>query len=149
MALDAYMTFEATTQGALMGSSTKGKHKGSIEIQDFSFGLESPLDSQSGQATGRRQHKPVVIVREVDAASPLLFQALCSNETFTSATLSFARPDASGKSSPIRKIELTNGKIVSITHAPSSGGKRRERIFFDYEQVLVNGLSNVAIPHSL
>jgi type VI secretion system secreted protein Hcp len=149
MAFNAYLKLTGTKQGTIKGSGTKGKQTGGIEIQEFSFGLESPLDSQSGQATGGRQHKPVVIVREVDVASPLLFQALCSNETFTSATLSFVRPDASGKLPVISTVELTNATIFSITHAPSSGGKRRERIFFDYEQVLVNGLSNVAIPHSL
>jgi type VI secretion system Hcp family effector len=33
-----------------------------------------------------------VIHREVDTASPLLWQALCTNEQITSVVLSFARP---------------------------------------------------------
>jgi type VI protein secretion system component Hcp len=32
------------------------------------------------------------IHREVDSASPLLWQALCTNETITPGVLSFARP---------------------------------------------------------
>jgi type VI secretion system secreted protein Hcp len=149
MAFQAYMSFKGTKQGTIKGSSTKGNHKGGIEIQDFSFGLESPVDVHSGGASGKRQHKPVVIVREVDAASPLLYQAMCNNEVFKSASLSFVRPsNQSGKHGSITNLELINGMIVSITHAPNSGGKRLERIIMDYEKYTVNGLSDVVV-HSI
>jgi type VI secretion system secreted protein Hcp len=143
------MTLVGQKQGKIKGASTKGKGGGKssdvIEIIEFDFGLESPRDAASGLPTGKRQHKPIVIVREVDAASPLLWQALCTNEAFQLAELSFARPSGGGKSSSIQKINLTNGIIRSITHSPNSGGKRRERITMEYDTLLVNGMSDVVI----
>jgi type VI secretion system secreted protein Hcp len=145
MPFESYVTFKGTKQGTIKGTSTKGKHTSSIPIQEFNFGLESPFDEHSGLPTGKRQHKPIVIVREVDDASPLLYQALCTNESFTSASLSFARPSSSGKSSIFRTIELTNATIRQISHAPHTGGKRRERITLNYDTILVNGLSDVVV----
>jgi len=40
----------------------------------------SPRDVVSGQATGKRQHKPFVITKELDKSTPLLFSALVNNE---------------------------------------------------------------------
>lgn len=150
MAFQAYMTFKGTKQGTIKGSSTKGKGNGKegVLIQDFNFGLESPFDEHSGLPTGKRTHKPIVITREVDEASPLLFQALCTSESFTSASLSFAKPSSSGKSSTFYTIELTNATISEIRHAQNQGGKRREQIILKYEKLLVNGLSDVVI-HSV
>ena len=148
MALNAYLMLTGTKQGTIKGSTAKGKRSDAIEISDFSFGIESPRDEHSGLPTGQRQHKPVVIVREVDEASPLLFQALCTNESFTSASLSFARPSSGGKLSVFNTIELTNATISEIGHAQNRGGKRCERIILKYEQLLVNGLSDVVL-HSV
>jgi type VI secretion system secreted protein Hcp len=148
MAFESYMTFKGTKQGTIKGSSTKGKHTGGVVIQSFSFGVESPFDEHSGLPTGKRTHKPIVIVREVDEASPLLFQALCENESFTTASLNFAKPSSSGKLVLFNTIELTNATISEIGHAQNQGGKRRERIILKYEKLLVNGLSDVVI-HSV
>jgi type VI secretion system secreted protein Hcp len=157
MALNAYLKLTGQKQGKIKGGTTKGKGKSSdiIEIVEFNFGLESPRDEHSGLPTGKRQHKPIVIVREVDAASPLLYQALCTNESFTSAVLSFARPSGSGKHSTIQTIELTNATIREIAHPGSAGahgenkgGGRRERITLNYDTILVNGLNDVVV-HSV
>ena len=150
MALNAYLKLTGQKQGKIKGTATKGKGKDSesIEIIEFNFGLETPFDEHSGLPTGKRQHKPIVIVREVDEASPLLYQALCTNESFTSAVLNFARPSGSGKPSTFHTIELTNATINEITHAEHKGGKRRERVTLNYDTILVNGLSNVVV-HSV
>jgi type VI secretion system secreted protein Hcp len=148
MALNAYLKLTGTKQGTIKGSGAKGKRSDAIEISEFSFGIEAPRDPQSGLPTGKRQHKPIVVVREVDEASPLLFQALCNNEVFTTALIEFDQVGGGGKHGSIRTIELKNGKIYSITHSPNHHGKRSERISFDYEQALVNGLSDVVV-HSV
>jgi type VI secretion system Hcp family effector len=58
-------------------------------------------------------HDAITIIREVDEASPLLWSALCSNEGFKTATLSFARPsNADGKLVLYHTIALTSGAIV-------------------------------------
>ena len=43
------------------------------------------IDAGSGQPVGRRRHSPITITREVDVASPKLFQVLVTNEVFKAA----------------------------------------------------------------
>jgi hypothetical protein len=62
--------------------------------------------------------------------------------------VNFTNPSTGVSSGPVRTIELKNSFISSITHSPNSGGKRRERITFEYDDSLVNGLSNIVI-HSV
>jgi len=110
MAQKFYMTIKGIKQGTIKGGSTR--HHGWTEVLSFSFGAETPLDQGTGRATGQRQHNPVVIVKQRDAASPLLLQALVTNEVLQSVSLSFVRPDQDGKEEVYQTIELTNGAIV-------------------------------------
>src|SRR5579872_4319813 len=49
-----------------------------IPILGFSMGVTAPRDSASGQASGKRQHKPIVVVKDVDTSSSQMFGALAS-----------------------------------------------------------------------
>ena len=145
------LTLKMTKQGDVKGSSTKREgdldySKGMV-CHGFNYSVITPLGSQSGASSGKRSHQPVTITKEVDSASPKLWQALCSNETFKSARLQFAKPGSGGKSLPFRTIELINGAIVDIRQAPSSTGKRCEYVTLAYEELLVNGIQHGVIPH--
>jgi type VI secretion system secreted protein Hcp len=145
------LTMTGTKQGKIKGSSTKKEgdldYSQGMECHGFNYNVMAPHGSQSGVASGRRRHQPVTITKEVDSASPKLWQALCSNETFKSARLQFAKPGSGGKSLPFRTIELINGAIVDIRQAPSSTGKRCEYVTLAYEDLLVNDIPHGAIPH--
>ncbi|MGA2216818.1 MAG: type VI secretion system tube protein Hcp [Terracidiphilus sp.] len=150
------------TQGKIKGSSTKGhgnvNNSKGILCHSFSYGVETPYDAASGLPTGKRQHKPISIVREVDSASPLLLHACATNEGFTTATLSFFKPGKSGKETVYQTIELTNGAITGVRLAsPRLGknresttpGKKLESITLNYEELTVNGLKGGIVPNSL
>jgi type VI secretion system Hcp family effector len=81
-----YASFKGAKQGQFKGESTKGREKdGWFEITGFQMGVENPADSRSsgsGGSTGKAKNKPIVITKEVDAASPLLLNAHYNNETF-------------------------------------------------------------------
>jgi type VI secretion system secreted protein Hcp len=147
------LSLQLKTQGKIKGSITK--HKGTsddsdgIECHGFNYEVISPRDAASGLPSGKRTHKPIVIVREVDEPSPLLWQALCTNEGFQSATLSFFRPSAGGKETVYYTVTLTNGTISKIEYAPPFKGKKRQAITFQYEELAVNGAKGVLIPLSL
>jgi type VI secretion system secreted protein Hcp len=149
------LTLKTEKQGIIrtpIKSSGKGAHGNraeGIECVAFTYEPSGPFDSGSGQATGRRTHSPITIVREVDAASPLLWQALCSNEGFVTATLSFARPSPGGNNFGVHTIELTNGfvaKVVGYHGAGRAAGKRWQKITLTYESIKVNGLPDGIIP---
>jgi type VI secretion system Hcp family effector len=154
MAHHFLLTMDLRTQGTIKGSSKgSGGKKGDldyssgIECHGFQFGVEVPYDPQSGSATGKRQHSPIVIRKEVDSASPLLWQALCTNEAFQMAKLQFYTSGSSGKEKVACTVELTNGQIVGIERFPGLKGKPSEHLSLTFEKITVNGLSNALIPH--
>ena len=86
-ALNAYLTLKGQKQGQIKGSVTKKGREGKIEIISLSHEIVSPRDAASGQANGKRQHKPFVITKELDKASPLLNTMLTNNQNIPEWTL--------------------------------------------------------------
>jgi type VI secretion system secreted protein Hcp len=147
------MTMTLSKQGKIRGSSIKTEggldYSKGLECHAFNYDVTAQFNSSSGQPTGKRQHQPVKITREVDSASPLLWSALCSNESFTTATLSFARPTTKGNSFKPPKIELRNGFITGIRPAGTNKGKKLVDLTLDYEEVWVNDSPSFTIPRSI
>jgi type VI secretion system secreted protein Hcp len=67
-------------------SEIKGKEKYSRVI-GFEFGLASPVDVHSGQASGRRQHRPLTVRKLLDKSTPLIVQAIAENKKVDKAEL--------------------------------------------------------------
>jgi type VI secretion system Hcp family effector len=146
------LTMQLTTQGTVKGSSKKKEgdldYSDGMECHGFSYGVTSQFDLNTGKPVGRRKHNPLVIRREVDAASPKLLQALCTNEGFKTAKLSFNSIGPDGKPVLARNIELTNGSIINVKHVTDSSGKRCQEVTLAFDDWLVNGLPNGIIPYS-
>jgi len=110
------LTIQFQKQGKITGDQTakQGPLDMSTGLQctAFNYAVDSQFDAGSGQLTGRRKHQPIRIVREVDSASPLLWQALCTNENLVAATLSFARPKGDGTLALHTTIAFTGGALV-------------------------------------
>ena len=75
MALNAYLTLKGQKQGAIRGSVTQKGRENSILVHAFSNEILSPRDPATGLPTGKRMHKPFVILKEVDRGSPQLWNA--------------------------------------------------------------------------
>jgi type VI secretion system secreted protein Hcp len=81
------------------------------------YEVSSSRDVATGQASGRRQHKPVVIAKEWGVASPQLFQALVTNELLTEVLVDFVGTDPrSGQDVLTHRIRLTNAIVTNILH---------------------------------
>jgi type VI secretion system secreted protein Hcp len=92
-----------------------------FRCQNFTYEVKSPRDAASGQASGKRQHAPIRIVKEWDAATPLLMRALVENETFKTVTLEFSRNvRGTAKLSVATTITLTDVTVVGLTHVVGS-----------------------------
>ncbi|MCV5665413.1 type VI secretion system tube protein Hcp, partial [Escherichia coli] len=59
--------------------------------------LTVPRDPQSGQPTGQRVHRPLVVTKVQDRSSPLLFNALVSGEKLPECLIRFYRTSVQGK----------------------------------------------------
>ena len=119
MALNAYLKLKGQKQGEIKGSVTQKGREASIQILAVSHEIISPRDPASGLPTGKRMHKPLVITKELDKSSPLLYQALTNNENIPEFEMKFyaAQVKASagiGQEVNHYTIKLTNANIASI-----------------------------------
>jgi len=95
-AADGSVTITAQKQGAI----------GPITLLAMSHEIVSPRDAASGLPTGKRQHKPFTITKELDKSSPLLLSALVTNENLSSVTIT-----VNGDGKPVATVKLTNASI--------------------------------------
>ncbi len=73
------MSITGTKQGLItagaftedsVGNTYQEGHEDQVMVQGFNHEVIIPRDPQSGQPTGQRVHKPVVITKVFDKASP-------------------------------------------------------------------------------
>jgi type VI secretion system secreted protein Hcp len=134
MAHQFYITIQGTKQGKFKGESVSHK---SAELSAFDFQVQSPRDAATGQSSGKRQFGPVRIVKEAGSASPLIWQALCNNETLKTIKIDFVSPGSKGPESVHYTVKLTNATISADRTYQSP--KPFTTIVFHYETIHTYG----------
>jgi type VI secretion system secreted protein Hcp len=119
MALNAYLSLTGQKQGQIKGSVTQKGREGKIMVIAAEHEVLAMRDAASGTATGKRQHKPFVITKEIDLSSPRLYTALIGNEILTSWELQFwASSGSVGSATGVEvmrySVRLTNASICDI-----------------------------------
>jgi type VI secretion system secreted protein Hcp len=116
---DYTITVQGLKQGmfkgeiALTGRKDAGDRSALIDV---SYSIELARDASSGQAMGRRQHRPLVITKLVGASSPQYATAIIANEILPSVLVEvFAIDQKTGKLLPHYTIKLTDATVASIT----------------------------------
>ena len=142
MASNAYLILKGQKTGPFNGGGTQKGHENSILVHSFNEEILVPLDATTGLPTGKREHEPLVIVKELDKASPLLWNALVTNENLTSAVLEFFATSPTGIEQMIYTITLTNASICSMrqfmadNEIPANAPLPvREEISFTYQKI--------------
>ena len=123
MATPAYMSVTGTKQGLItagaftadsVGNTYQEGHEDQVMVQGFQHEVIIPRDPQSGQPTGQRVHKPVIITKVFDKASPLLLAALTSGERLTEIVIQWYRTSAAGTQEHYYTTTLEDAIIVDI-----------------------------------
>ncbi len=147
MALNAYLRLEGERKGEIDGSVTQKGRERSILVIAFTHEVTSPRDTATGLATGRRQHGPLVITKEVDRATTPLHAAQASNESFKRWELELWTPRLTGAAGAGGEVQyftitLTNASIASFRtempnnkHADLAKLNTFEEIAFTYEKI--------------
>jgi type VI secretion system secreted protein Hcp len=151
MATPAYMSITGKQSGLItagaftaesVGNTYQEGHEDEILIQAFEHEIVIPRDPQSGQPTGRSIHKPLVVTKVVDKASPLLLQALVNGEKITSAVIKWYRTSAEGKQEHYFTTTLEDALIVNIKgkmhHCQDDAMKhftQLEEVYFSYRKI--------------
>ena len=95
-------------------------------ISGYSHQVTSPRDAATGLATGKRQHKPLTITKEIDKSTPLLMKAIFTNQTLPVVQLSLNGSD--GKA--VATVRLTNAQISDHLQQGST-----ETVSFTYQKI--------------
>jgi len=120
MPTPAYLTIKAKNQGFIsagalteksVGDRYNDRHPDEILVQAFSHQIIIPRDPQSGLPTGQRIHKPLMITKEFDSSSPLIFTALTTAERLEFCHLEWFRPEMKD---PYFSIRLEDAVIVDV-----------------------------------
>jgi len=151
MPTPAYLTIEGKTQGDItkeafteesVGNIYQEGHENEILVQAVEHVVTVPTDIQSGQPTGQRQHKPLMITKVFDKSSPLLYTALASGEMLPKCTIKWYRTSMQGKQEHYFTTELVDAIITQIkTRMPNcqdpslSHFTHLEDVFFTYRMI--------------
>ena len=111
MALISYLKLKGQKQGEIKGSVTQKGRENKIAVFEVKHEIVSPRDAASGLPTGKRMHKPLTILCEIDKATPAMYNVLTQNENITEWELQFWRPSTAGAETQYYTIKLTNANI--------------------------------------
>jgi type VI secretion system secreted protein Hcp len=147
MSFQSYVSFKAKKQGQLKGSSPKtGRSDKWTEVISFEMGSSVPVDTNSGDVKGFRQHEPLRITMEHGAASPQILQAHWTNEVFDQVILEIVNRTATGaKEQVTERITLADAVIVAVRRYTNDHAKEKvendvdqlEDISFRFRQITV------------
>ena len=144
MPIGAFLRITGGKQGEISGSVDSTGRENSILVHSFSHEIVSPRDPASGLPTGSRQHRPILILVEIDKYSPLLWKAFVTNETLIAWELQLWKvaENADDAENEIYSIRLTNASIASIRESmidneDSAGAQLppRQEITFTYQKI--------------
>ncbi len=112
-ALNAYLYLEGEQTGKIEGSVTQKGREGSIMVIAFDHLITSPRDAASGMPTGKRQHMPIRITKEIDKSTPLLLRAFTDNDRLH-GEIRFWQPTPSGLEEQYYTIRFAGAYITTI-----------------------------------
>ncbi len=140
MALNAYLKLTGQKQGEIKGSVTQKGREGKIMVISVNHEVISPRDAASGLPTGKRQHKPFTIVKELDKSTPLLMNCLVNNENIKDWELQFWTPQLSaatgvGGEKQHYTVKLINANIASINFKMLNNKNPDLTRYAEYEEV--------------
>src|SRR5208283_1103406 len=125
------------------GESTDAKHKGEIDIHDWSWGLSAPAQTSggaSGAAAGKVAIQAISIQKFLDLSSPTLLLFAAEGKRIPSGVLT-CRHSTGGE---FLVLKLTDALVTSVAVGTSNTADRVAetvtlafaRIEFDYRQTL-------------
>ncbi|MEM1031866.1 MAG: type VI secretion system tube protein TssD [Myxococcota bacterium] len=142
MALNSYLKFTGESQGEVKGSVTQSGREDSIMVIGWVHGVKSPRDLASGMATGKRQHQPFTIIKEIDKSTPLIMNVLVNNENITDWELRCWQPSNTGVEEQQYTVKLYNATVSEVQseslnnkYPENLNHKERERVSFTYQKI--------------
>jgi type VI secretion system secreted protein Hcp len=142
MPLPIHLECNAKKQGKINGSCDMAGRESTVLVHGMRHRFFIPHNPQDGLPTSHRKHAPISIVKEVDASTPSLYQALVAGEKFDDVTLKYYKISELGTEDQYYTQTLKNASIVSIrSQSPLSFLEKNEPyghmeiVSFSYEKI--------------
>lgn len=119
----------------IKGESKDKAHKGEIDIESFTFGLQNggSWSSGGGGGAGKVSFQDITIHKYADASTPALMQACASGAHIKSGVMTVRK--AGGKQEEFYKISLTNILVSSVVNTGANGGNPTEVLSLNFEEI--------------
>jgi type VI secretion system secreted protein Hcp len=148
--VDMFVTLTTDT-GKIQGEAADSNYAGAIEITGWSWGMSAHSNIATGQATARRQHKPLRLYKNIDCATTSLGVALARNQLVKELKL-VCRKAGTGAALEYLVIVVRKGRVANLELEymdQSMGGTGREMVEITYQEITIDytpqtkvGLSN-------
>lgn len=129
-------------EGIAGSSMEKGRSDWS-DVRGFDHALQYPFDMRDNRGRGEPEHGACTVIKEIDKASPKLYEALAKKKKIDSVLLEFERDKpGEGSTEAYFRIELHDCRVINARpHVPQGGGKdevsppHMEQIGFAYRKI--------------
>ena len=114
MAIPGYMTLTDDVGNVIKGSVNVKDRENQIEVLGLFHNVSYNSDLHNGRVLSKRQHRPFLIEKEIDASSVLPYKALSTGGTLMKATIDLYRINYAGQEEIYFTITLEEVKIVTL-----------------------------------
>ena len=114
MAIPGYMSLTDDAGNIIKGSVIVKDRENQIEVLGLYHNVCYNSDLHNGRALSKRQHRPFLIEKEIDASSVFLYKALSTGGTLRKATIDLYRINDAGHEEIYFTITLESVKVVTL-----------------------------------
>jgi type VI secretion system Hcp family effector len=120
-----------------------------VPILDFDTNIKSPRDPATGQATGKRQHKPAAIVHTLDAFAPTALANVTTPAPGAQVKVEILRVNPkTGKEEVYATYTYGSVKTSAVNDSGAIGTTPTQRMEFTYASIQVD-IENVSASDSV
>ena len=121
--------------GDIKGESLDAKHKDEIEILSFSWGVTNSGSAAtgSGAGSGKATFQDLVVVQNIDKASPELMRACATGTHLKEATITHRK--AGKGQQEFLVVKMNDVIITGVTHGGATGQPYSETVSLAFAKV--------------
>jgi type VI secretion system secreted protein Hcp len=121
--------------GDIKGESLDAKHKDEIEILSFSWGVTNSGSAAagSGAGSGKATFQDLVVVHNIDKASPDLMRACATGTHLKDATITHRK--AGKGQQEFLVVKMNDVIITGVTHGNATGQQSSETVSLAFAKV--------------
>jgi type VI protein secretion system component Hcp len=101
----------------------------------FQYQIEHPRDQGTGQASGKRQWKPIQITKEWGATSPQLFNAVATSEVMQTIIIHVADIEEPGPDEIVHTLVLSSAMILAMKPETGPAGRPANTFTISFDDI--------------